>query len=98
MRNHDESNQPKAKQVVVNEVSADHDIHKLVKEQSQQIAAQQKQIESLLAALHTNKAPRVGGPRKCWSCDSPDHLKRNCPKNTDTKTTQDNLNKRGPPQ
>ena len=46
MRNHDNSNQPKAKQVIVNEVSTDHDIQKLVKEQSQQIAAQQKQIGS----------------------------------------------------
>lgn len=72
------------KEVVVSEVSADNDLRKLLKEQSQQLAAQQKQIESLLAALNAKTAPQIGGSRRCWLCDSPQHMKKNCPKNTES--------------
>ena len=67
-------------ETTVNEVS--HDIHKILREQGQQLLAQQNQIESLLAALNTSNTPRVGGTRRCWICDSTEHLKKNCPNNT----------------
>jgi len=107
MRSQDHPQPPKDKQqVTLNEVSANYDLHRMLKEQVQQIATQQKQIESLLASLTTKSTPRVGGSRKCWLCDSPQHLKRDCPKNTNTALTSttlstkgtDDLNKPGPPQ
>lgn len=107
MRSQDNPKTPKEKQqATLNEVSVNNDLHRMLKEQGQQIATQQKQIESLLTALNTKSTPRVGGSRKCWLCDSPQHLKRDCPKNTSTSLTnttpkgkgQDDLNKSGPSQ
>ena len=64
---------------LVQETAADQDVQSILKQQSQQIAAQQKQIESLVAALSgRNGLPRGGGPRRCWACDSCGHLRRDC--------------------
>lgn len=72
------------KEVTVREVTAGNDLQKMVQQQSAQIAAQQKQIESLVAAM---KTPDLKGNqrkiRKCWLCDSTDHVKKDCPKNVD---------------
>ncbi|KAK3737241.1 hypothetical protein QZH41_010870 [Actinostola sp. cb2023] len=84
MRSQDNFKTSKVKQeVVINEVSADQDIRNVLKQQGQQLIAQQKQIESLLTALNTRSTPQGGRTRLCWLCDSPQHLKRNCPRNTD---------------
>ena len=88
---------------LVQEAAADQDVQSILKQQSQQIAAQQKQIESLVAALSDrNVPPRGGGPRRCWECDSSGHLRRNCPNKarntkaatpaTQAKTRGNNLN------
>ena len=65
------------KTTLVQEAAADQDVQSILKQQSQQIAAQQKQIKSLVAALSgRNVPPRGGGPRRCWECDSSGHLRR----------------------
>lgn len=65
---------------LVQEAAADQDVHSILKQQSQQIATQQKQIESLVAALSVkNVPPRGSGSRRCWECDSSGHLRRDCP-------------------
>ena len=75
---------------LVRESAADQDVQSILKQQSQQIGAQQKQIESLVAALSgRNVLPRGSGPRRCWECDSCGHLRRDCPngaKNTEAAT------------
>lgn len=70
---------------VVQETAAEQDVHSILKQQSQQIAAQQKQIESLVSALSSkNVFSQGGGPRRCWVCDAPGHMKRDCPKRAKT--------------
>ena len=60
--------------------AAGKDIHSILRLQSQQILAQQKQIESLVAALSSRDvSSRGGGQRRCWVCGSVEHLRRNCP-------------------
>ena len=75
---------------VVQEAAADQDVQRILKQQSQQIAAQQKQIESPVAALSARIVlPRGGGSRRCWACDSCGHLQKDCPnrtKNTEAAT------------
>ncbi|KAL9967436.1 hypothetical protein ACROYT_G025658 [Oculina patagonica] len=71
--------------------AADQDVQSILKQQSQQIAAQQKQIESLVAALSSRNVspPRGGGSGRCWACDSFGHLQKDCPntaKNTEAAT------------
>ena len=84
---------------LVQEAAADQDVQSILKQQSQQIAAQQKQIESLVAALSgRNVPPRGGGPRRCWECDSSGHLRRNCPnkaRNTEAATPAAQAKTRG---
>jgi len=56
---------------MVQETVADQDVQSILRQQTQQIAAQQKQIESLVATLSgRNFPPRGRGPRRCWACDS----------------------------
>ncbi|KAK2552973.1 hypothetical protein P5673_025684 [Acropora cervicornis] len=44
------------------------DIHSILRQQSQQISAQQKQIESLVSALSSRDvSSRGGGQRRCWA-------------------------------
>ena len=64
-----------AKEAVVREVAADKDLKQIVQQQAAQIAAQQKQIESLITAM-SSKEPRESQrkSRKCWLCDSSDHM------------------------
>ena len=70
---------------VVQQAAADQDVQSFLKQQSQQIAAQQKQIEFPVAALSArNVLPRGGGSRRCWACDSCGHLLRT--KNTEVAT------------
>ena len=76
---------PPAKEAVVREVSAGKDLQQVVQQQATQIATQQKQIESLIAAMSGNEPNgSQRKPRKCWLCDSTEHVKRNCPKNERT--------------
>lgn len=81
------SSQPKpsAKEAVVSEVSAGKDLQQVVQQQASQIAAQQKQIESLIAAMSQQSGPKESQRkvRRCWLCDSTDHVKRNCPKSNE---------------
>lgn len=64
--------------------AAGKDIHSILRLQSQQILAQQKQIESLVAALSSRDvSSRGGGQRRCWVCGSVEHLRRNCPQRTE---------------
>ena len=78
---------PPSKEAVVREVAVGKGLQQVVQQQASQIAAQQKQIESLIAAMKG----QGGGPkdsqkkvRRCWLCDSTDHVKRNCPKNDES--------------
>lgn len=90
--------------IVVQETAVDQDIRTVLKQQSQQIAAQQKQIESLITTLSSgSNSSRRGGPRRCWVCDSPKHLKKDCPELVVTTAAQPeaqgkNLNERSPLQ
>lgn len=81
-------NKPLVKEATVREVAIDKDLQKIVEQQTAQIAAQQKQIESLITAMK-NLEPRDGQKktRKCWLCDSTGHIKRNCPKNSERSAT-----------
>ena len=82
---------PSSKEAVVRKVSVGKDLQQVVQQQASQIAAQQKQIDSLIAAMNG----QGGGPkdiqkkvRRCWLCDSTDHVKRNCPKNNEASAVR----------
>ena len=84
-----------SRDIVVQEVKADQEIREMLKHQSLQMAAQQKQIESLMQVLsHRGPSPQGGGVRRCWVCGSPDHLKRDCP-GEGTATSQPETKKPG---
>ena len=61
---------PLVKEATVREVAVDKDLQKFVQQQTAQIVAQQKQIESLIAAMK-NLEPKDGQKkaRKCWLCE-----------------------------
>lgn len=70
---------------VSEEVTTEGTLTELLKEQSKQIMAQQEQIKQLLEAvskLETRPPKKYSGPRRCFNCGSPDHLKRDCPEET----------------
>lgn len=68
---------------LVQETAADQEVQSILKQQSQQIAAQQKQIKSLVATLSGRNVLLHGGePRRSWACDSCGHLRRDCPNRT----------------
>lgn len=51
---------------LVQETAADQEVQSILKQQSQQIAAQRKQIKSLVVTLSgRNVLPHGGGPRRC---------------------------------
>lgn len=91
---------PSTKQtIVVQENATAEDVHSILKKQNEQIAAQQKQIESLVSVLSSgNVSPRGGGQRRCWVCNSLGHLRRNCPeraRNTGAATPAPQLETQG---
>lgn len=60
--------------------AAGQDIHSMLRLQSQQISAQQKQTKSRFSALSSRDvSSRRGGKRRCWVRGSAEHLRRNCP-------------------
>lgn len=75
----------------VHKLEADSEYHHLIKQQGDQIKAQQQQIDDLIQALKTNaeKSSRPNythggkpsGTRRCYQCDSKFHFKRDCPDN-----------------
>ncbi|XP_070544937.1 uncharacterized protein [Ptychodera flava] len=79
--------QKQKRDATVREATVEGDVYSLVLKQGEQIAAQQKQIESLLSVLQ-NKSGKstvkrqvvaTDGKRHCWICNSADHLRKNCP-------------------
>lgn len=59
------------RETTVNEVSFESNVLDLLRQQGEQIAAQQKQLDSLLATHKT-------APRLCFTCNKPGHISRNC--------------------
>ncbi|XP_020917147.1 uncharacterized protein LOC110254483 [Exaiptasia diaphana] len=71
------------KEAVVREASAEKELKQIVQQQAAQIATQQSQIESLIAAMSGSEPKQSQRKqRKCWLCDATDHLKKDCPKNS----------------
>lgn len=77
--------------VEVQQVNVHSRLEDLVKEQADQIKAQNEQIQQLLTVLKSGVAkPSNYGPRRCYTCGSKDHIRRNCPQE------QDNFKKSNP--
>ncbi|XP_071797656.1 uncharacterized protein [Asterias amurensis] len=62
--------------------AASPDVRALLEMQSKQLQQQQQQINTLIKALNGDRPrPRWSqqNPRRCYNCQSPGHLQRNCP-------------------
>ena len=72
------------------QLSETTDLHKVV-------AEQEKQLKALQAQLHTlSLSQRQPPPRQrlCWSCQSPEHLQRHCPRNNGARPPFDSRPRR----
>ncbi len=79
-------------QATIKEVQAEETLEnkiiQLLQQQSEQIKQQQKQIDSLLQANRNGNHK----DRRCYSCNEPGHLARNCPKKESSQSKQLNPN------
>ena len=64
-------------------------LEETLRKQGEMLERQQKAIEAILAKMScggggtssTQRSRPSRGSRRCWTCGSPDHLKRECPQN-----------------
>lgn len=80
-----QSNQQTAKKTAaMQETSAESEVLQLLKLQSEQLAAQQRQINTLLEKAKERPNDKQKGqwrnkPRTCFRCGSEDHIVKDCP-------------------
>ncbi|XP_071821167.1 uncharacterized protein [Apostichopus japonicus] len=71
---------PKPRNVATEELTADEtSVENIVRVQSRQIKAQQEQINQLLEFVTRGRQQHPPDRGLCFKCNSPDHIKRNCP-------------------
>ena len=54
----------------------------IVSKQAEQLRFLEEQLKNFMLPTRGDAGPRrrFDGPRLCWLCQSPDHLKANCPR------------------
>jgi len=86
----------KKKEARVREAQAESALQEVMRQQAELLAKQQEQISALTEAVNKGRTggrrPQGRGPRQCWICQSPDHLKRDCPKAQGTEGQRQSLN------